>query len=146
MIPMVKVYFRLTQDDDDYPPVSTESVWATPGPKPGEYILNNIPFFVREATIGDIVTATDEDGVRWFDALVCRSSNSLLRAVLFIEDQMERVALHLTRMGCSVEYMKTYKLLAINVPENVRLTSIQEFLGKEATSGTLDYEEPILRQ
>ena len=146
MTDLVKIHFRLEQDDDGYPPVSTESLWAMPGPETGEYVIDNIPFFAHEVTIGDTVTVAEEDGLRWFDALVRRSSSSLLRAVFFVEAQMERVSQHLTALGCSVEYMKAYKLLAIDVPSNVKLASIQDYLGEEAAAGNLDYEEPILRQ
>ena len=142
----MKIHFHLEQDEEDYPPVSTESLWAIPDPKTGEYVIDNIPFFASKATLGDTVTAAEEDGLLWFDALVHRSSNSLLRAVFFVEAHMERVSQHLAALGCSVEYMKTYKLLAINVPGNVELTSIQDYLGGEAVAGNLDYEEPILRQ
>ena len=146
MTELVKVHFRLEQDDDGYPPASVESLWATPGSRAEEYVLDNIPFFARDATIGDTIIVRREDDLQWFDALVQHSTNSLLRAIFFIEDQVERVSQRLIDLGCSVEYMKAYKLLAINVPGDVKLASIQDYLGKEAAEGTLDYEEPILRQ
>ena len=40
------VWFRLDQDEDGYPPVQTESVWAIPFGE-GTYILDNVPFFAE---------------------------------------------------------------------------------------------------
>jgi hypothetical protein len=145
MMDATKVFFHLEQDDDDYPPVSAESVWAVPTVSPGEYIIANVPFFERAATLGDTVKTRSEDGVPWFEAVVQRSSNSLVRAVFFDEEQAERVSQHLLSLGCAVEYSKAFKLLAVNVPGDVKVMDVQLYLGSEAASGTLDYEEPILR-
>ena len=78
-----KVHFRLVQDEDGYPPVSVESVWAQPSTKAG---------------------------------------------------------------GCSTEYIKAHTLLAVSIPSTVNLREVQGYLQAEASAGTLDYEEPILRQ
>ena len=86
-----KVHFRLVQDEDGYPPVSVESVWAQPSTKAGEYVLDNIPFFAREATIGDVVQVREEEGHLWFDKVVRRSQNSLVRVVFF-----DRAAVEIT--------------------------------------------------
>lgn len=136
----------MEQDDDDYPPVATESLWAIAGRGTGEYTLDNIPFFAREATIGDTIATHHEDGNPWFDAVLHRSRNSLVRAVFFDEAHVEEVSRRLVDLGCSVEYASSHKLLAINVPGEVNLANVQDYLASEAAAGTLDYEEPILRQ
>jgi hypothetical protein len=79
-----KVHFRLTQDQDGYPPAAVESVWAEAGEDAQEYKIDNVPFFSREATLGDIVKVrSDIDGHLWFDALLRPSGNSLIRIVFF---------------------------------------------------------------
>ncbi len=42
----VKIVFELQQDEDGYPPVTRESLWATPTDG-GLYRLDNIPFFAH---------------------------------------------------------------------------------------------------
>lgn len=69
----VRVHFRLVQDEDGYPPAAVESVWAQPTTKAGEYVLDNVPFFARDATIGDVVAVREEDSHLWFERVVCRS-------------------------------------------------------------------------
>lgn len=73
----VKVHFRLVQDEDGYPPVAVESVWAQPGMNSREYVLDNLPFFVREATLGDTVLVREEEGHCWFEAVVRRDRTRL---------------------------------------------------------------------
>ena len=146
MATLVKVYFRLVQDEDGYPPVAVETLWAKRGANRREYVIDNIPFFARDATIGDTVLVREEDGCRWFERLVRRSRNSLMRVVFFDRTCVERVSEHLVAQGCSTEYLRDHNLLAVNVPDSVNLADVQDYLQAEASTGSIDYEEPILRQ
>jgi hypothetical protein len=143
---MVKIHFRLVQDDDGYPPASVESLWAQPGANCREYVVDNVPFFACDATIGDAVLVSEEKGQRWFKSLVHPSRNSLIRVTFFVHASFEKVNKRLVELGCSTEYSKAHNLLAISVPETVRLSEVQKYLQGEAATGTIDYEEPILRQ
>jgi len=142
----LRIHFRLEQDEDGYPPVAAESVWAQPGLIPGQYVIDNVPFFVREATVGDTVSAQEEDGLRWFSSLISRSRNSLVRIVFFDKSRVKATSEHLVAMGCSTEYLREHSLMAVSVPAEVALADVQAYLQSEADSGSIDYEEPILRQ
>lgn len=146
MTEQAKIYFRLQQDEDGYPDIGVESVWAKLGSKSGEYVLDNIPFFIRDATIGDTVKAREEDGQLWFDGLVSRSTNSLVRIVFYDRKCEPRIAKELTVLGCQGEYFQKYNILAVSIPDNVKLSDIQAYLDREAGAGNIGYEEPILRQ
>jgi len=140
----VKVHFQLTQDADGYPPVGVESLWAEPGPSAGEYVIDNVPFFVREATLGDTVLAREADGNLWFERVLRRSRNSLFRVRLFDESAKQRVSDALTAIGCATEYFKQRALLSVSIPDPKMVAGVQNYLRNEATSGVLDYEEPII--
>lgn len=142
----VKVHFRLVQDADDYPPASVESVWAHKTTGPGEYVLDNVPFFAREATIGDVVLVHEEAGDLWFCGVARRSENSLIRVVFCDPAAFEKVNGRLVALGCTTEYLEAHHLLAVCVPSEVKLRDVQDYLRSEARAGKLDYEEPILRQ
>jgi hypothetical protein len=142
----VKLFFQLVQDEDGYPPVGVESVWANPGASPGEYVLSNVPFFVRDATIDDIVQAREVDGQLWFDRRVSGSQNSLIRITFHDRACWGRVNEHLCALGCLTEYAGQFNLLAVSIPPTVKLSDVQEYLQAEAGAGNVGYEEPILRQ
>lgn len=146
MTALVKVHFRLIQDEDGYPPAAVETLWATHGSNVGEYVIDNVPFFASEATIGDTVLVREEKGQHWFEKLVRCSRNSLVRVVFFDRACVEKVSARLVAQGCSTEYLKDYNLLAVSIPGSVKLIDVQSYLQVEVSTGSIDYEEPILRQ
>lgn len=146
MTAVVKVHFRLEQDEDGYPPVAVESLWARPSVKPSEYVIDNVPFFVREVTIGDIVRVREDDGEHWFESVSARSSNSLVRVVFFDGADRRAIKEKLIALGCATESLEKHNLMAVSVPSTVELQDIQAFLQVEAEAGRIDFEEPILRE
>jgi len=140
-----KVHFKL-QQAGGYPPVAVESVWATAGNGEEDFVLDNIPFFARDATLGDLVQVQAREGNRWFTSVITPSLNSLVRAVFFDPSHRARVENALQALGCSTEYLSQYTLLAINIPATTDLDGVRSRLEREARSDILDYEEPILRQ
>lgn len=141
-----KVFFTLEQDEDGYPPVSAESVWAVQTGLPFEYTLDNIPFFATQATCGDVIRVRPGDGVLWFDEMVRPSGNSLLRATFFQPTKVRDIREALRSLGCTTEWLEAYHLIAINIPANISLEQIQAFLEEQAEAGVLDYEGAIIRQ
>src|SRR5574337_1233808 len=108
MTDLVKIFFHLQQVEAGYPEVSAESVWAKPTGAADEYIVDNIPFFTRDATIGDTLKALKKEGALWFDSLRQRSGNSLIRVVFFEKSLKEKIDDKLNTMGCSTEYSKDH--------------------------------------
>src|SRR3954471_24336593 len=140
----VKVHFRLVQDRDGYPPVAVESVWAQRLATPDEYEIENVPFFSGEAALGDVVAVRVEGGVLWFDHVLRRSGNSLIRISFFDRTCVDRISRELAGLGCSTEFLQTHSLLAVNVPKSIDLQQVQAYLQRETDAGRIDYEEPIL--
>jgi hypothetical protein len=141
----IKVFFKLTPDEDGYPEVSAESVWANATDTSDAYVVDNIPFFARAATVGDTISVKKEDGVFWFDKLIKSSGNSLIRIVFFDVEVMSHVDHELKSMGCTTEHLKESHLLAVNVPVDADASQVQVFLQSAADLGNIDFEEPILR-
>jgi hypothetical protein len=141
----VKINFRMKAGEDGYPPVTVEALWANPA---GDgYLIDSIPFFTSEATNGDRVVARSGEGdALWFDCILQRSGNSLIRVVFFDLDIQDAVVRHLTGLGCGTERMAQFKLLAVDIPQSVVLDDVQTYLQTQASMGLIDYEEPILRQ
>ena len=141
----VRIHFRLIQDEDDYPPASVETLWAEVAPRADEYVIKNVPFFTREATIGDTVRAQSLNGQLWFLHVTDRSRNSLVRVIFFDEAARPRVSQALNSFGCATEYMRQNRLLSVSVPDRATMHRVRVVLQTEAGAGTLGYEEPILR-
>ena len=72
---------------DGYPPVSMESVWAEVTAE-GYFKINNIPFYSKEVSFGDIVSGIQtEENYLLYDKTIIHSQNSTLRIIFFNENQ-----------------------------------------------------------
>jgi len=111
---------------------------------PSEYVLDNIPFFQRVATIGDTVTVEELDGRLWHRATVRRTDSSLIRVVGLDGSDPAIVGKELEALGCSWELDASHHLISIDVPSGL-LDKVQGVVALHAKSGTIDYEEAILR-
>ncbi len=110
-------------------------------------MIDNIPFFTREAAFGDIVSTTEEeDGMLRFRAVVQRSGNSLIRVMYREGTDPVDLCKALMALGCTVEHAERYGLLSVNVPPETRLSVVQVFLARGAEEEKWGYEEPLLMQ
>lgn len=103
-------------------------------------------FGASDATLGDTVLVREEEGHWWFERLLRPSRNSLVRVVFLERGCVERLSARLIVLGCATEYLEAHNLLAVNVPDTSTLIEVQGYLAAEASAGSIDYEEPILRQ
>jgi hypothetical protein len=139
-----KVVFTLEQDEDGYPPVAYESAWVA-DLGDGRFLIDSIPFFAREATLGDTIAAADDNGELRYSGTIERSKNSLFRVVYFDGTDPSEIRRVLSSLGCSTELNDVHRLIAVNVPREVRLEDVRAYLETGFSSGRWDYEEAILR-
>ncbi len=139
-----KISFQLVIDEDDYPPIPVESLWAVPE---GEnYRIDSVPFFTSSATVGDLVSVSiDHNGTMWFDAVLTSSANSLIRVVFFDQSASPEVQTQIRKFGCGFEIMQQFNLLAIDIPIGVDIEALKAYLVLMANESKLDFEEAILR-
>src|SRR3982750_241279 len=109
----VKIYFNFEVDASGYPPVSSEYLWCTPT-KNGSYIVDNIPFYAREVSMGDEISARMSDGGHLtFKSVVKPSANSTVRVFVMKKRQEQRVISSLKKLGCLTEAMEATPLIAV---------------------------------
>lgn len=140
-----KMHFRLVPDADGWPPVAVESVWVTVR-EDGRFVVGNIPVFATDATLDDVVEAAWEDGELRYKTTVTASGNSLLRVICCKGSDPAQVRAELKELGCSTELDDRHGIIAVNVPSDVDLGVVQEFLARGAQDEKWDYEEALLRQ
>jgi hypothetical protein len=97
-----KVLFRLPQDEDGYPPMDIEGVWASKNDD-GSLTIDHIPFFTKEATLGDRVCAIARKGQLFYHSTIEHSGNSLLRVVFFEQSELPPLRSQLSSRGCTSE-------------------------------------------
>lgn len=138
-----KVVFLLKPDESGYPPVDAEGLWVES--LDGRTArVDNIPFFVQEATLGDVIEYAKEDGELRYVSTLLRSKNSLLRVVCYSQADPAQIRNEIERFGCETEFDSAHGLIAVNVPPEGDLEGLQRFLHLRETRGEIGYEEPIL--
>jgi hypothetical protein len=148
---MLKVGFRLHRDEDDYPPADWEWMWAS---RVGDstFKIDNIPFFAKGVSSGDIVAAEQTDTGLIFRELVQPSGHSTVRVLIHRGDRNDEqlravvgdVRQSLRNMGCAAELSHIPSLIAVDIPPQVNYQSVAAFLSQKERAGLLEYEEACL--
>ena len=122
----VKISFRLEKEENGFPPATTETVWAKRISE-DQYKIDNIPFYVRGISSGDIVSITNESGGLVYDKLLTPSDNSTLRIIIMDKNEKEETESNLRKyfikLGCVIEGSQS-GMFAVEVPVSVKLEPI----------------------
>lgn len=137
--------FRVERDADGFPHVANEPVWATPAAG-GLYVVVNIAFFARAATLGHTVAVEADASRLWYRATSGAPANSLLRVLLPHRADTDPVAAVLKRRGGSFERGATGQRLAVNVPPEAPLRAVLAHPAVLEAVGRGSYEGVVLRQ
>ncbi|MCI0358766.1 MAG: DUF4265 domain-containing protein [Planctomycetaceae bacterium] len=140
-----KVLFRLERDAEGFPPADVEGVWADEAGE-GKFVLDNIPFFARQATLGDVVSVNRIGDELFYDSTEQPSGNSLVRVVMFGGRDPQELRSRLRAIGCSSELSHLPSLFAVNVPPSVDIGQVRALLDEGSALDQWDYEEAILRK
>jgi Domain of unknown function (DUF4265) len=140
---LVRVRFQLHPDEDGWPPVASEGVWAVPLGG-GLVRLDNIPWFARDVASGDTFgTSTDSDGVLWATDKVAWSGNCTVRVIPFPDGALagnrQAVLDVFAPLGVDGEGLQQFGMVALNIPPDVDLGAVQRLLrqGSKTTGGTM---------
>ncbi len=121
----------------------TETLWVLQ--RDTGYEIDNIPFYVQELALGDVVSARpDESGALWYSELVHPSGHSTLQLWFAQEKEVEPVRTTLRQMGCASEVSDLHRLVAVDVPPEVPYDKVKAFLDQREEAGQLEYQEACL--
>lgn len=139
-----KISFELEPDADGYPPDRWESLWALED-EPGLYRVDNIPFYVKGVSSGDVVTALPNGGPLQFERVVRPSGNSVVRLYVSDESDMKATKDSFRELGCESELHSNPKFVAVEIPNTVSAYPVDVLLEAGAKSGRWEYEWGVLR-
>ncbi|WP_337244746.1 DUF4265 domain-containing protein [Luteimonas sp. gir] len=139
-----KIVFRLERDEDGYPPSDYERLWATPLPS-GNYLIDNIPFFVMGLSAGDEVSVKNEGDELFFDRLIKPSGASTFRIIPVDPSDSENLRDDIKALGCSSEYNQHVGLIAAEVPASRSIQPFLDYIVERQERGIIDVEEGALR-
>jgi hypothetical protein len=145
---MFRVAFDLDQVSATWPPFATERIWAKKTSTPYQLELQNVPFFVRGISCGDIICAKPDHERREliFDGLVRHGGHSTIRIILRDKalNVRDRVLEVLRAAGCTWEFTTVDFHFAVDIPEASDYRSLRVFLVDMLSTGVLEVEEAFI--
>lgn len=136
----IKLFFEYSVGDSNES--ETESLWALPS---GEgFKLDNIPFYVKGVSFGDVVSAERVEGCLCMKELLETSGHSTVRLWFASEQEVQPVREALKSMGCSSEVSDQPRLVAVDIPPTIAYEDIRSYLDEGESNGKWDYEEACL--
>lgn len=140
-----KVMFRLQRDADGYPPDDWESLWAYEV-EPGLYSIDNVPFFARGVSWGDVVSVERVADELHFKEVVRPSRHSVIRVIVYDSSKAAEMHDKLKAMKCETEQSHLPSLLTVDCPPTADLGKIRAFLEEGEADGRWTYEEASIRE
>lgn len=136
----VKIIFPVQLDEDGYPGVSSEGIWARKL-NDGSYEVDSIPFYVNDLSVGDIIAAADAEGRLMFANIIHKSTNNTLRVFLLdsLPEYTSQLKTKLRNLGAEIESFDE-RYFSVNLPQGISLSKIEELLSSEVSSKKLEYE------
>ncbi len=140
----IKIKFSLEQDEDGYPPFDSENIWAMEL-SGGGFQIDNIPFYAKDATFGDVVDIECREGSPVFSRVLRYSGNSLVRIKFYDSSVVESTIAILNEMGCEAEINDNVStLVALHIPSKVSFKKVIDFLIDGSDKDLWDYEEALV--
>ena len=129
----------------------TERLWAKKL-QTNQFQVKNIPFYVKGISYGDIIEGKEiSEDVFEFVKIIKYSGHSTFRIyvnndVLNKEKVLRNIINELNDMGVKTEGLEDSILTAIDVPSNVDISKVGQYLNDKYRIGLLDYEESSIPQ
>lgn len=139
-----KILFPVEQDENGNPPLTCEQIWCE-SLSEGRYVVDNIPFYARDISLGDEIQTVARDGTKWFERLLKPSRNTTVRAFARNSTFGPLLVPRLRAFGGHTEKMEGIDLVAISFPPAADLASALDFLDRETASGNIAFEESSVR-
>ena len=138
MAEQFKILFR----HDAFDGKDIESMWAVK--VENGYKIDNIPFYVKSFSWGDIIDADEIEGQLYARNLVEESGHSTVRILFWDKSIINSTRETLKYLGCGSELSNIESLVSIDVPLSVNYFDLKEHLEDGEQSGSWEYEESCL--
>ncbi len=128
---------------------TVETLWAEAvNEEYGYYRLDNIPFYIPEVAIGDVVWAaySKAEEMLTYRKTIEYSGNSTVHAIITdSHTDIDKIAEMFTQLGCKSEKLNQ-RYFALNVPAAVDYEPVNKQLNELRKGSIIDYAESCLSE
>lgn len=139
-----KILFKLVKDSEGYPPDDWETVWGLEVEN-SLYKIENIPFYVRGISFGDLVSVDRIGNELFFNELIELSGHSVIRVIVFDSSQTDELTRRMSQMSCDYEGSHIDGFLAFDCPPVANYSEIVQYLEEGENRGKWEYEAASIR-
>jgi hypothetical protein len=141
---LIEVWFPIEKDADGYPESKSWEGMLSRATSRG-FVLESIPFYLKNVSKGDLVAAQEGDFLR-FSHVVERGGHNTYRLLMdeASEPEVERARTELELRGLSVERNEAGILLAVDVPPSVAQQDIDAYLIANKAAGRWQMQDGYL--
>jgi hypothetical protein len=139
-----KIVFELTPDEDDYPPVSAESIWGIYAGD-GTYILDNTPYYVYGVSKGDSVQLKSSGDEMIAVRVAKQGGHSTVRVFATDTEEKRKIIAHLHQLGASCSVSQEVSLFTVDIPSDCDFFAIDRYLSDIADGENTAYEDACLQ-
>ncbi|WP_238010479.1 DUF4265 domain-containing protein [Dactylosporangium sp. AC04546] len=141
----VKVVFELPVDDDGWPPVASEGLWAAQVTA-DTVRLANTPWFALNVASGDVFRVRrSDDGQLYAAERLEWSGHCTIRIIPLPEGPLagsrQRVLDAFAPLGVDGEGVEQFGMVALDVPPEADLPTVKRLLVEGTRDGWWEYEE-----
>ena len=140
----VKVDFQLDNYEDGFPPIHVESLNGVLLDN-GLIQIDNVPFFVEEIAIGDVVKCfhLPKNKNYQFEEVIYEGTHKSISIIFNNYSCKEDTYQFFKSKGCYCEYGEfgEFNMLAVDINADVIYEDIEEYLSKQESEGKISYAE-----
>ncbi|MFJ2319661.1 DUF4265 domain-containing protein [Pseudomonas sp. NPDC087817] len=139
-----KIIFKLTPDEDDYPPFSVESVWGIYRGK-DVYEIDNTPYYVHGVSKGDRVQVQLDGEERIAARVVSQGGHSTIRVFASDPGEKAKIITRLQEYGAFCLSTRGLSLFAVDIPASCDFSMIDSYLSSIADGENIAYGDACLQ-
>jgi hypothetical protein len=133
-----RMEFRL-EIEENWPPVSTETLWVE-SVGAGSYKIDNAPFFVKNIAVGDIVDGERTNGeLLSFERKTASGGHSTIWVIALEDEIRQPLRDSIYSMNCSFESGPWPSLISIDVPDARYLDALHHYLDDLTSQGLISF-------
>lgn len=139
-----KIVFELTPDEDDYPPVSAESLWGVFA-SDGAYKLDNTPYYVYGVSKGDFVEVKTVGNEMFAVRIAKQGGHSTIRVFASDAGAKSEIIERLHQLGAACAVSQELSLFAVDIPPDCDFSAVDAYLSEIADGEHIAYEDACLQ-
>ena len=139
-----KIVFELKPDEDNYPPVTAESLWGILR-APGIYEIDNTPYYTYGISKGDYVSTIETNGHLTASNIVQQGGHSTLRVFAGNSCSKKSIIDAIQEMGATCSSTEGMSLFSVDIPAECNFWAIDEYLTAISDDENVAYEDACLQ-